>query len=214
MDLAGFSRRASAALGVPIALASPYKICDFKPAYGVIFADDLADADFWACSDLDIVWGDIRRFLPDALLEKHDIVSSRRKRLSGHFTLFRNDERTNRTFELIPDVRAALTAPEHLYLDELVITEHLQAHLATSPFPRVHWQGGLTIDNRYQRALGRGAADRLWWRNGKTFDHEGQELMYLHFHKMLKKMKTIDFTLADAPDAFAVDRKGFWALQQ
>ena len=213
MDLGGLSRRASETLEAKIELAAPYKICDLKPAYGVIFADDLRPYDFWACSDLDIVWGDIRHFLTDTLLASHDIVSSRRKRLSGHFTLFRNDASTNRTFELIPNVREAMANPVHLYLDELVITEHLQNHLNDPEHarPRVHWKGGLTMDNRYQRELGKGPEDTLWWRHGKTFDHQGHELMYLHFHKMRKKMNTIDFALDDGPAAFAINRKGFWA---
>lgn len=213
MNLRDLSRRTSDALGTRIELVAPYKICDLKPAYGVIFSDDLTSFEFWACSDLDIVWGDIRHFLTDALLQNHDIVSSRRKRLSGHFTLFRNDPSTNRTFELIPNVRDAMANPEHLYLDELVITRYLEEHvnMAAHSRPRVHWKGGLTMDNRYQRDLGRGPGDRLWWRNGKTFDHQGNELMYLHFHKMRKKMKTIDFDLDAAPAAFAIDRKGFWA---
>jgi hypothetical protein len=214
MNLLELSHLTSDALGVKIELAAPYKICDLKPAFGVIFADDLRGFDFWACSDLDVVWGDIRHFLSDAILNSHDIVSSRRKRLSGHFTLFRNDAPTNRTFELIPNVREAMANTAHLYLDELAITEHLRDYLSKATkhsWPRVYWKGGLTMDNRYQRELGRGPDDLLWWRNGKTFDHQGNELMYLHFHKIRKKMKTIDFGLDDAPDAFVINRKGFWA---
>jgi hypothetical protein len=61
-----------------------------RSPYGVIFDDDLAPFDFWGCSDLDIIWGDIRRFATDARLRGLDIFSSRKEKLSGHCTFYRN----------------------------------------------------------------------------------------------------------------------------
>ena len=34
-------------MGMKTALRTPYKLIDFKPAYGVIFADDVAGFDWW-----------------------------------------------------------------------------------------------------------------------------------------------------------------------
>ncbi|MBI4266301.1 MAG: hypothetical protein HY657_18155 [Acidobacteria bacterium] len=215
MDIAELDRRASAVLGTNIGLPrSLRKICDLKPTYGLLFADDLKPVDFWAHSDLDIVWGDVRRFLSDDILDRHDIVSSRKGRLSGHFTLFRNTAAINRTFELIPDVRTALAAPKHAHLDETAMTICLRELLAGPTghaAPRVCWRQALTMSADYQRALGDGPSDNLWWRDGKTFDAEGRELMYLHFHKMKRDMDGINFGYGDSPAAFAINRKGFFA---
>lgn len=42
-----------------IAIDNPYKFCDFKPAYGEIFADYLKGYDFWGHCDIDLLWGNI-----------------------------------------------------------------------------------------------------------------------------------------------------------
>lgn len=217
LSVGELSARASDALGTSVEIRLSYtrKIADLKPAYGLIFADDLRPFDFWAHSDLDIVWGDVRRFVTDSILATHDIVSSRAGRTSGHFTLYRNTPSINRTFELIPDYPQAMVNPAHLNLDEHALTRHLRERLGSrgerDSAPRVYWPEELTTNAEYQRALGDSDADSLWWRQGKTFGVEGRELMYLHFHKLKKDMRTINFSLADAPNAFMINRKGFSA---
>jgi hypothetical protein len=216
MDAAALSSRASDVLGTRITIdpLRAKKIADLKPVYGLIFADDLRSFDFWAHSDLDIVWGDVRRFVTEDLLAEHDIVSSRSKRTSGHFTLYRNTPATNRTFELIPDVTTAMADPQHLKLDEHALTRHLRERLGMKPresAPRVYWREELTTDAKYQRALGNGDADALWWRAGKTYGANGEELMYVHFHKLKQDMRTINFGYDDTPAAFRISRQGFLA---
>jgi hypothetical protein len=46
-----------------ISLERPYKLCDFRPAFGEIFADELTGYDFWGHSDLDLDFGRIRGHL-------------------------------------------------------------------------------------------------------------------------------------------------------
>lgn len=41
-------------------LKAPYKLCDFKPSYRVLFADILEGYDIWGFSDLDVVYGDLQ----------------------------------------------------------------------------------------------------------------------------------------------------------
>ena len=43
-----------------VTLDRPYKLCDFKPAYGFIFGEYLKEYDYWGHCDIDIVWGDLR----------------------------------------------------------------------------------------------------------------------------------------------------------
>ena len=214
MGLRDFEMRASAALGTKIDIVNRRQICDLKPVYGLIFADDLKPFDFWAYSDLDIIWGDVKQFMTDDILEQNDIVSSRAKKLSGHFTLVRNNTaRTNRIFELMPAVAKKMAASKYLHLDERELTTHLKEHLNTEPPHarlRVHCPRELTVDSTCQRALGASANIALWWRDGKTFDVESQEVMYLHFHKLRQTMNTINFGFDDTPAAFKVNSAGVW----
>ena len=39
----------------PIALNKPYKLCDFRPAYGHIFEEELKVYDFWGFCDMDMI---------------------------------------------------------------------------------------------------------------------------------------------------------------
>jgi hypothetical protein len=217
LALRQFNERASAAIGAPVSIeqANLRKVCDFKPIYGLMFADDLQGADFWAYSDLDVVWGDIRRFVTDDLLNAHIIVSPRQRKLGGHGTFVRNVEANNRIYQIVPDVLAVLTHPLYQRLDENILTHHLRELIAKSSFkarPKIYWQQEMTISAEYQKALLAGGTDwKMWWRSGRAFDAEGREVMYLHFHKLETCMRSIDFTYGDAPEAFSLSRLGIRA---
>ena len=202
--------RFSAAVGVEVPL-HPKKICDLKPAYGAAFADALRGYDFWAHADMDVVWGDLRRFVSDERLAELDVFSSRPGKLSGHFTLFRNTDRINRLFERIPDMRLLMADKTHLKIDEKAMTTTLRRtvdHAPRGEAPRVYWEQELTTNADYQRSLGDGPEDALWWRAGRTFAPDGRELMYVHFHKLKPHMTAIDFTATDPVHAFTISRRG------
>ena len=74
-------------------LQTPYNLCDFKPAYGYALQSDLAGYDFWGHCDCDLIFGDIRKFITDELLDRYDRILTR-----GHLTIYRNNEETNRAF--------------------------------------------------------------------------------------------------------------------
>lgn len=73
-----------------ISLERPYKLCDFKPAYGEIFAEELREYDFWGHCDLDMVWGNIRKFITDDILENYEKIGNQ-----GHSTLYKNTPEVN-----------------------------------------------------------------------------------------------------------------------
>ena len=73
---------------------SPYKLCDFKQAYGYIFEEEMVEYDFWGHCDLDQVMGDLRSFLTNEVLEAHEKIY----RL-GHLAVYRNTPRINRLFQ-------------------------------------------------------------------------------------------------------------------
>lgn len=73
-----------------ISLDRPYKLCDYKVAYGEIFHEYIKEYDFWGHCDLDLMWGDIRHFLTDEILEAYDKIGQ-----FGHSTLYKNNEQVN-----------------------------------------------------------------------------------------------------------------------
>lgn len=76
-------------------LLAPYKLCDFRVAYGVIFEDYLLEYGFWGYCDVDLIFGNIRKFITDDILKEYDMIG-----FQGHSTLFRNDRMVNERFKL------------------------------------------------------------------------------------------------------------------
>ena len=65
-----------------ISLCHPYKLCDFKPAYGYIFDKYLNNCKYWGYCDLDLIFGNLEKFLPT---QEYDKIS-----YLGHLCLMKN----------------------------------------------------------------------------------------------------------------------------
>ncbi len=89
-SLAVIKTRVEEILGFSVPLYRPYKICDFRPMYGQIFQEYVEGYDFWGYSDLDILWGSIRKFVTDQVLEKYDRIYT-----NGYLSFYRNTEEVN-----------------------------------------------------------------------------------------------------------------------
>ena len=116
MTFREFRQIAQEAFDFPIALDRPYKLCEYKQAYGYILHDYIKDYDFWGFGDLDLVYGDIRSFLTDSVLEYKFLLGW------GHLTLLHNDEDTNTYFmkkvEGYQDYRDSFTTSKITFFDE------------------------------------------------------------------------------------------------
>lgn len=105
-------------LGFPVSLEQPYKLCDFKPAYGYLFPDIVEKYDFWGMGDIDIVYGDVRGFITDEMLDGYDIINSRHDFISGTFCLFRNNEYINTLFQQSRDYKTVFSSSYYCGFDE------------------------------------------------------------------------------------------------
>lgn len=76
-----------------ITITNAYKIADFRPTFGLCFQEYLKGYDFWGGCDLDIIFGDIRKFVTDNILDKYDKIFEH-----GHFFLIRNNRKCNYAF--------------------------------------------------------------------------------------------------------------------
>ena len=78
-----------------LSLESPYKLCDYKVMYGVIFDVWLKGYDFWGYCDLDMIFGDLRGFFSDEMLDRYDKLLP-----CGHLSLYRNTPEVNARYLL------------------------------------------------------------------------------------------------------------------
>lgn len=182
--LAEVSTRAQETLGSDLDVATPYKLNDFKPAYGVLFEDLLAPYDFWGWCDIDVVWGNLRAFLTPDLLGEVDVYSVvGEDYLCGGFTLFRNAPLTNRLFERAPGYKALLKADGYQGFDEMCHrwdegrrpVEELESRGLPVSFSDTVWQaeadGVICLRTPYATA-----EPSLWWDPGFVVRWDGERL--------------------------------------
>lgn len=74
-------------------LSTPYKLCDYRPAYGVMFKEYLEGYDFWGYCDLDVIFGNLRYFFTEEKLNNFDKIYD-----LGHLSLYRNDDGVSNAF--------------------------------------------------------------------------------------------------------------------
>lgn len=110
-----FVERIRKSIPFPITLTSPYDLCDFKPTYGEVLKDDIVGYDFWGHCDCDLIFGDIRHFVTEDILEHYHKVF-----VLGHFVLYHNDKETNGFYrrQHFLDARIALNDAHQYYFDE------------------------------------------------------------------------------------------------
>jgi len=116
MPFSDFQKIVQHAFDFQIALNRPYKLCEFKQAYGYVLQDYIQGYDFWGYGDLDLVYGNIRAFLTDSVLEHKFLLGW------GHLTLLHNDEDAN-TYFMKPvtgyqNYQDAFTTTQITYFDE------------------------------------------------------------------------------------------------
>jgi hypothetical protein len=163
-SLRDFERLVERKTGLTVSVELPYKLCDYKPGFGLIFADFLDGVDFWGHCDVDLVWGNIRKFLgTDELLGAHDVISVRRRRIAGVCTLYRNTDRVNRLFLADRRFEAIVQERENRRYDEKGWTRFVRKQ-ATRGTLRVSWE-------KWMQPSGlRDAVDEWYWERGAVYD--------------------------------------------
>lgn len=98
-----------------ISLDAPYKLCDYKPAYGYVFANYISQYDYWGYCDVDMIFGNLRHFLTEDILGRYDKYYK-----LGHLTLFRNNAENNTAFmsEGVVSYKEAFTTKRIAVFDE------------------------------------------------------------------------------------------------
>lgn len=87
--------RIQSVVGKHIVLDTPYKLCDYRPLYGIAFNDYLYDYDYWGYGDIDIVCGNIMKFISPGLRKNYDRIGD-----LGHFSLYKNNPDVNNRYLL------------------------------------------------------------------------------------------------------------------
>ena len=220
MQFAGLRAYIQEKFDFSLSLNSAYKLCDFRPAYGYIFREEIEGYDFWGHCDMDLVFGDIRHFLTDEILDNYEKVFEH-----GHFCLYRNDDRMINLFKEdgpYPEVnyKETFTTNDSFAFDEfpgMICKCHrlgIKTHLDTDSFfdcktdelefkDAFHAARECRTIIRYDE--GRLFAEELKASDGEAGDFskvQKREIMYFHFQKRKLANLAKDFS----------EVKNFWII--
>ena len=212
-----FNELATRTIGLEVSLSSAQKLCDFKPAYGHLFEDLLEGWDYWGYSDLDVIYGDLRRYLTAARLHEYDVFTAQRSIWSGTLRCCRNDVRMRTLYRQSADFRTTLQAQQVLSFDECgkQWVQRLQGkplgHDATCD-SMTHVVHRLMADNTISACFTPAVVEqpelsdhswRLRWQEGRLwFVGSRREAMYLHFHAFKQNRGYRDPCSIEADAAF------------
>lgn len=193
----------------PIVLNNPYQLCEFKVAYGEVFSDYTISYDFWGHCDIDVVWGNLRKHLPDSVLNVYSKISWR-----GHLTLYKNIESINKLYRcpidgvdfyqfafsnptgypLAPDERAINylyeIKGERIYKDLMFADLKIRSY----NFFLLHFPDSEDYKNQHQIFKWEaGSLERLYTYNGKIIS---EDFAYIHFLKRSMAVEK-EFLLTD-----------------
>ena len=207
----------------PIVIDRAYKLCDYKPAYGYIFEDDIKGYEYWGHCDMsDSLFGDLRKFLTDDILTQND-----KTLFWGHMSIYRNDYEVNRRFMLGSKssitYRDVFSNPENMCFDE-VHNYSIDAIYKDNGYnftrldsmyhdinPLYYWFRVLEMADDFIPKQMDNVYRVYWWKNGKLYEVQikgvmlrEKEVGYIHYQKrkLEKRFQGLSNDYLIAPDGF------------
>lgn len=181
-----------------ISLNNPYRLCDFKPAYGEAFKEYIEGYDFWGYCDMDLLWGNIRDFLTDEILTRYEKIG-----FLGHSTLYHNTLENNKRWRCMGcseiNYKEAFTSLENQFFDERSIneiyqTQHIEIYNKQIFADLTDYHYNFYLTNVERENAFKNKRQIFYWNEGILYRKYiwnrkvyTDEFMYIHFLK--RKMK-------------------------
>lgn len=172
-DLVGFKKRVKSKLGIDCGVQEGRgKVWDFRPALGLLYQKEIEGYEFWGHTDLDMVYGDVEKWVTEEFLSNLDIHSNHGTYICGPWTLYRNDERVNNLFREAPTWIERMSGSEPNGWVE-------------GEFSRVVEKSGLRYVYTFWQGNPYTETPNLKKENGKLYQ-DGEEIAMFHFRRSKK----------------------------
>lgn len=206
-------------LGMEIALEKPYKLCDYRPLYGILLEESIKEYDYWGHCDFDLIWGDIRE-----MTSRYELVKYDKFLPLGHLSLYRNKEEVNRYYRLegskCGDYLSVLGSNDNFAFDETEGIYAIYEHNHLPMFTRRIFAEIKTFHKRFRlKQCDRNYKHQVfYYENGKVYrayQESGriktEEYIYIHFRRKLPVKKTEGW---QELGAFYITPDGFFDKQE
>lgn len=211
--LAELRQRFADELRTPVALTTPYKLCDLRLTYGYVFRKELESYEYWGFGDLDVLYGDIGEHLTPEVFTQYDKVLTQ-----GSFTLQKNCEQMNTLFRIqLPgiDYRVVFADPVNHIFDESNTLRRMMRHLNNPYFLTDHiaevvcGKSGIQLGSHIELHNVNYDPQILIWQNGKILRAhlKGGEVMtdeFAYAHLQKRKMRPFSFSVDEALNCFVI----------
>ncbi len=198
-------------LGFTVSINCPYKLCDFKPAYGFLFPEIIKTYDFWGHGDIDVVYGNIRNFMTDEILDSYDVISSRHDYITGTFCLFRNTALMNTLLMQSKDYKNVFSDSQHFCFDECnFLFQELQNAGSIFDYPNNIQSMTYVVQKAAKEGklnaffdfiIVEGATGKIKWDKGRIIYKDIYEAMFYHLIKFKTTCKK-QVVLKPIPETF------------
>lgn len=166
-------------------LNTPYKLCDYKPAYGYLFSEDIAAFDFWGFCDLDLIFGNIGKIITQTVLQNNDKIL-----MHGHFCLMRNSKKMallfKQRYQTVLDFDYTKSTNYICHFDEngtIAYAPDFDNEIRYSFFHCFYdvpvWNYRMTFDGSETCVFWENGTLTQYWNNAKCF----REILYIHLQK-------------------------------
>lgn len=213
--LSEINKLLSRKLKMDINIKQPYKLCDFRPAYGKIFEEYLVKYRFWGHCDIDQIFGKINSFITDEILNKYERINH-----NGHLSLYKNCKKMNNLYMQNGSpfsYREVFSSDFNYAFDEysginLIATANKIKEKYISDF--------CDINVRYKRYKCKNSPNvenQIYsWEEGKIYKYSinkdkilKEEKLYLHFQKKNPSIK-----INSQEPSYLIGEKGFVTFEK
>jgi hypothetical protein len=191
---------ASKKLSIDFRPSGVYKVNDLKPTFGYLYEDKIIDFDFYGYGDIDVIYGNLRKFFTDDVLT-NNVISSHSWCVSGHFALFKNKEVFRHAFRKVKNWKQFLENSKPQRFDEDIFSSAFRypkrlPYWLRIPYDLI-WRKSRPLRRKqyFQEQFSTPLTPSRWrdgsfhhpnawfWKNGSlTNNKDGAvEFLYLHF---------------------------------
>lgn len=226
MNFEELKQRIEDKLSLKVPNIKPYKLCDYRPAYGIVFSDELSEYDLWGYGDNDLIYGDLNLFLTDDVLNKHDVFAFRNDHLHGPFTLYKNNDKINSLFKKNEHVNQIFTTKDYLSFDEfgregyhldknLNLTNYSNDNISVIMLKeQVKGEIKLYMESHSKEEIYK-TKDIIVYDNGNVYNQKTNE-QYAFYHWVLEK-RAVWFKYPNwetVPNKYYISETGFYTVSQ
>lgn len=100
-----------------------YNLVKIRPFIGLIHYNICSKYLFWGYSDIDLIYGDINKYLTAQTLSKYNLITTHSTRVAGHFTIIKTKSKYTTICLNIPNWKEKLETEKIIAVDESDFTK-------------------------------------------------------------------------------------------